>query len=150
VSRTLSASLDFDDLLVTILKTLRQVVDYDAAAIYLVDPATLALGLVSQVGYPAGSEDAFQLQVGQGIVGWVAQTGDPLIGPDVKRDPRYVAARPETRSELAAPLLVEGRTIGVFNLESDLDDAYHQGHLEIVRAFAAQAAVAVERARLTR
>src|SRR5204863_3173457 len=46
--------------------------------------------------------------------------------------------------------LVDGRTIGVFNLESDLDDAYHEGHLDIVRAFAAQAAVAVERARLTR
>ena len=150
VSRTLSASLDFDELVVTIFKSLRQVVDYDAAAIYLVNRTTLALELVSQVGYPEGSDDAFQLQVGQGIVGWVAKTGDALIVPEVKRDLRYVAARLETRSELAAPLAVEGRTIGVFNLESDLDDAYHEGHLEIVRAFAAQAAVAVERARLTR
>jgi serine phosphatase RsbU (regulator of sigma subunit) len=150
VSRTLSASLDFDELIDTIFRSLRQVVDFDAAAIYLVNRATLALELASEIGYPEGSDDAFQLQVGQGIVGWVAKTGEAVIVPDVKLDPRYVAARPETRSELAAPLVVEGHPIGVFNLESDLDDAYHEGHLEIVLAFAAQAAVAVQRARLTR
>jgi len=150
VSRTLSASVDFDELVETIFKSLRQVVDYDAAAIYLVNRSTLALELVSQIGYPEGSDEAFRLQVGQGIVGWVAKTGEALIAPDVKRDPRYVVARPETKSELAAPLQVQGRTVGVFNLESDLGDAYYEGHLELLRGFAAQAAVAVERARLTR
>ncbi len=150
VSRTLSTPLDLDEVIEAIFKSLHQVVDYDAAAIYLVNRSTLALGLVAQVGYPEGSSEAFQVQVGHGIVGWVAKTGDAVIVPDVKRDPRYVMARTETRSELAAPLMVEGRTIGVFNLESDLDDAYHEGHLDMVTAFAAQAAVAVERARLTR
>ncbi|MBI3539721.1 MAG: SpoIIE family protein phosphatase [Candidatus Eisenbacteria bacterium] len=129
VSSNLSGTLDLDGVIEAILKSLRQV--------------------VSQTGYPLGSDDAFRIQVGQGIVGWVAKTGEPLIVPDVKRDARYVAARPQTRSELAAPLIVEGRTIGVFNLENDLDDAYHEGHLELVTAFAAHAAIAVERARLT-
>jgi phosphoserine phosphatase RsbU/P len=150
ISRTLSAPLELDDVIEVILRSLRQVVDYDAAAIYLVrSEVTNELELVREIGYPAGSEDAFRLQMGQGIVGWVAKTSEAAIVPDVARDPRYVVARVETRSELAAPLVVEGRTIGVFNLESDLEDAYHEGHLEIVRAFAAQAAVAVERARLT-
>jgi GAF domain-containing protein len=81
---------------------------------------------------------------------FVAKTGEPLIVPDVRRDPRYVPARVETRSELAAPLRIEGRTIGVFNLESDLEDAYHEGHLEILRAFASHAATAIERARFAR
>jgi phosphoserine phosphatase RsbU/P len=150
VSKTLSAPLDLEAVIEAILASLRQVVNYDAAAIYLVNRATLALEMVREIGYPAGSNDAFDLQVGQGIVGWVAKTGEPLIVPDVKSDARYVAARLETRSELAAPLVLEGRTIGVFNLECDLEDAYHEGHLEMVSAFAAQAAVAVERARLTR
>ena len=125
-------------------------VDFDAVAIYLVNRHTLALELVHEIGYPEGSEEAFEVQVGQGIVGWVAKTGEPVIVPDVAQDSRYVEARTDTRSELAAPLTVEGRTIGVFNLESDLEDAYHEGHLEILRGFAAQAAVAVERAQLTR
>jgi phosphoserine phosphatase RsbU/P len=106
--------------------------------------------MVSELGYPEGSEHAFDLQIGQGIVGWVAKSGEPVIVPDVQRDPRYVAARLSTRSEIAAPLLAEGRVIGVFNLESDHLDLYHEGHLELLRAFAAQAALAVERARTAR
>lgn len=150
VATSLSATLDLDEVIDAILTSLRQVVNYDAAAIYLVNRATRALELVNEVGYPSGSEEAFGLMVGQGVVGWVAKTGEPAIVPDVHRDTRYVAARPQTRSELAAPLRVGGRTIGVFNLESDVADAYHDGHLELVTALAAHAAVAVERARLTR
>jgi sigma-B regulation protein RsbU (phosphoserine phosphatase) len=150
VSTSLSAIMDPDEAIQAILKSLRQVVNYDAAALYLVNKKTHALELVHEVGYPSGSESAFGLNVGQGIVGWVAKTGEPAIVPDVSRDPRYVLARPETRSELAAPLQVAGKTIGVFNLENDLPDAYHEGHLELVTALAAQAAVTVERARLTR
>jgi len=73
-----------------------------------------------------------------------------VIVPDVRHDVRYVAARATTRSELAAPLKVEGRTIGVFNLENDLEDFFHENHLELLTAFASHAAVAIERARLTR
>jgi serine phosphatase RsbU (regulator of sigma subunit) len=150
VGKTLAARLELDEVIEAILKSLRQVVDYDAGAIYLVDPGTQLLELVSDVGYPDGSDEAFSLQMGVGVVGWVAKSGQPVIVPDVTRDPRYVAARLETRSELAAPLQVEGRTIGVFNLESDLEDAYHEGHLEILATFASHAALAIERARLTR
>ena len=150
ITKALSTPLDLDEVIETIFKALRQVVQYDAAAIYLVNRNTLALEMVREVGYPGNSEHAFDLQVGQGIVGWVAKTGQPVIVPDVATDARYVSARPATRSELAAPMLLEGRTIGVFNLESDHDDAYHDGHLELLSAFAAQAAVAIERARLTR
>ena len=150
VTKTLSASLDLDEVIEAMFRALRQVVHFDAAAIYLVNRSTLALELVAEVGYPQGSERAFDLQVGQGIVGWVAKTGQPVIVPDVTSDPRYVAARSSTRSEVASPLLLERRTIGVFNLESDQDDAYHDGHLALLSVFASQAAVAIERARLTR
>ena len=150
VTTSLSAIMDLDEAIEAILKSLRQIVHYDAAAMYLVNKSTHALELVHEVGYPAGSEGAFGLNVGQGIVGWVAKTGEPAIVADVSHDTRYVLARPETKSELAAPLRVAGKTIGVFNLENDLPDAYHEGHLELVTALAAQAAVTVERARLTR
>jgi len=150
ISKTLSAPLELDEVIEAILRSLRQVVQYEAAAIHLVNRRTQALELVREVGYPEGSDEAFRLMVGEGIVGWVAKTGEPLIVPDVRRDPRYVSARAESRSELAAPLVLEGRTIGVFNVESDHLDAYHQGHLDLLAVFAAQAAVAIERARMTR
>ena len=150
ISKTLSAPLDLDEVLEAIFRSLRQVVRYAAAAIYLVNRSSQRLELVRDTGYPEGSDEAFRLSVGEGIVGWVAKTGEAVIVPDVRRDPRYVSARAETRSELAAPLVLEGRTIGVFNLESDREDAFHGGHLEMLAVFAAQAAVSIERARLTR
>jgi sigma-B regulation protein RsbU (phosphoserine phosphatase) len=150
INQALAAPFDLDEVLDEIFKSLRQVVDYAAAAIYLVHRRTRVLELARASGYPDGSDDAFQLQVGQGIVGWVAKTAEAVIVPDVRADSRYVAARPETRSEIAAPMIVGGRTVGVFNLESDFDDAYHDGHLELLAAFAAQAGVAVERARSAR
>jgi serine phosphatase RsbU (regulator of sigma subunit) len=150
ISKTLSAPLDLDEVLEAIFRSLRQVVRYDAAAIYLVSRSSQRLELVRDTGYPAGSDEAFRLSVGEGIVGWVAKTGEAVIVPDVRRDQRYVSARASTRSELAAPLVLEGRTIGVFNLESDREDAYHGGHLEMLAVFAAQAAVSIERTRLTR
>ena len=148
ITRALSAPFDLEEVIEVIFASLRQVVDYDAAAIYLVNRKTQVLEMVAHHGYPEGSDAAFDLQVGQGIVGWVAKHGEAVIVPDVRADRRYVAARPQTRSETAAPMIVDGRTVGVFNLESDLDDAYHEGHLELLGAFAAQAAVAVERARV--
>ena len=147
ITRTLSAPFDLEEVIEAIFKSLRQVIDYDAAAIYLVNRGTQILELVSDAGYPDGSEEAFKLNVGQGVVGWVAKTCEPVIVADVRSDPRYVAARLETRSEIATPMVIEGRTIGVFNLESDMLDAYHVGLLELLTAFASQAAVAVERAR---
>ncbi len=150
ISKTLSAPLDLDEVLEAIFRSLRQVVRYAAAAIYLVNRSSQRLELVREAGYPEGSDEAFRLSVGEGIVGWVAKTGEAVIVPDVRRDPRYVSARAETRSELAAPLVLEGRTIGVFNLESDREDAFHGGHLEMLAVFAAQAAVSIERTRLTR
>src|SRR5262249_4609910 len=150
VSRALSAPFDLEDVFEAVFKSLREVVAYDAAAIYLVDRKTQVLAAVASTGFPEGSDEAFHLQIGQGIIGWVAKNGEPLIVPDVKKDSRYVAARASTRNELAVPLIVQGRTIGVFNLERDVEDAYHEGHLELLMAFGAQAAVALERARLTR
>lgn len=147
VTRSLSSTFDLDEVMEAIFTSLRQVVDYDAAAIYLMNPLTQALEMASCSGYPEGCEDAFGLQVGQGIVGWVAKHGTPVIVPDVRSDSRYVTARAGTRSEIAAPMLFDGRVVGVFNLESDHDDTYHEGHLDLLSAFTAQAAVAVERAR---
>jgi serine phosphatase RsbU (regulator of sigma subunit) len=150
VAKTLSAPLDLDEVLSAIYESLRQVVQFDGVAVYLVNKRSQVLEAVSCIGFPEGSEEAFRLHVGVGLVGWVAKTGEGVIVSDVRNDPRYVVSRVSTRSEMAAPLILNDRTIGVFNLESDQVDAYHEGHLELLSAFATQAAIAVERARLTR
>jgi len=81
-------------------------------------------------------------------MGWVAKTGKGEIVPDVSQDPRYVVAKDNTKSELAAPLMSKRKVIGVFNLESERLNAYDEEDLLLLTAFASQAAVAVENALL--
>jgi sigma-B regulation protein RsbU (phosphoserine phosphatase) len=144
----LARTLDLTVLLNAILDFLHEIVPYDAAAIYLLGDAGLDVVNQSVRGYSAEALDVVHLKVGQGISGWVARTGQPAIVPVVAQDARYLPARAETRSEMVAPLKSGGRVIGVFNVESDHERAYTTRDLELLEAFAGQAAAALERARL--
>ncbi len=147
VGRALALPLDLTQTLEAIMDQLRRIVHYDAAAIYLLDRETHEVVSEASRGYPSHF-DQDTLKIGEGIVGWVAKTGESVTVADARADRRYFAARPETRSEIACPIVSRGRIIGVFNLENDDLDAYHEGHLEFLKTFASQAAAAIERARL--
>jgi sigma-B regulation protein RsbU (phosphoserine phosphatase) len=71
-----------------------------------------------------------------------------VIVPDVEKDPRYIEARHETKSEIVAPIITDQRTIGVFNLESDRVNTYDSEDMNLLTAFASHCAVAIERTRL--
>jgi sigma-B regulation protein RsbU (phosphoserine phosphatase) len=97
---------------------------------------------------PEAAEEKLHLKVGQGITGRVAETGQGIIVSDVTRNLDYIAFRPQTKSEMAAPLKVGDTVIGAFNLESDKAGAYGQHDLDLLNAFASLAAITIERARL--
>jgi GAF domain-containing protein len=141
----ISVSLDTGQLLEQILDLVFQVVRYDAAGIYLIDPDTQWINRQTIRGYEPHRDDAVRLKVGRGLIGWVAKTGREVIVPDVTKDPRYVNARDGTRSEMVAPLRVGAEVIGAFNVESDEPDAYGEEDMELLMTFASQAAVAIER-----
>jgi GAF domain-containing protein len=63
------------------------------------------------------------LRSGKGIIGHVIQTGEMVLAPDVRQDPRYVAGRATTRSEIAVPIVSEAGVIGCLNVESDREAA---------------------------
>ncbi len=144
----ISASLDTEKLLEQILDLVFQVVRYDAAGIYLVDKKTQWITRQTIRGYDPSRDEAVRLKVGSGLIGWVAKTGQGVVVPDVRSDPRYVNAREDTRSEMVAPIRIGSEVIGAFNLESDEPDAYEVEDMELLMAFAGQAAVAIERTRL--
>jgi GAF domain-containing protein len=91
-----------------------------------------------------------RLKVGQqGITGWVAATGEPLLVPDVSQEPRYIMiSGSKTRSELAVPLKTKDAIIGVLNVESDHLNAFDESDLAVLQSLAHQAAMAIENARL--
>ena len=88
------------------------------------------------------------IKLGEGLVGYAALHKEPVLVPDVSRDSRYINAVSDVRSELAIPLLLKDRCIGVFDLESPELDAFSKKHVELLTLLASQAAVAIENARL--
>jgi sigma-B regulation protein RsbU (phosphoserine phosphatase) len=86
--------------------------------------------------------------MGEGFLGTVAQTGQPIISPDVSQDPRYFRARDLTRSEMIAPIVSNDRVIGVFDLESDELNAYSEDDLAVLQLLTSQVAIIIEKVRL--
>src|SRR5207237_8577526 len=84
----------------------------------------------------------------EGIVGAAATLREPVLVPDVTADPRYLLVNPETRSELAIPMLHKGKIIGVLDLESAQLNAFNAEHVQTLSILAANLAVSLENARL--
>ncbi|MFX0046453.1 MAG: GAF domain-containing protein, partial [Candidatus Hermodarchaeota archaeon] len=88
------------------------------------------------------------LSLGQGISGWVAQTGQSVRLGDVRQDPRYYPVRENIRSELCVPLRYGDRILGVVNVETPTPDAYTGADERVLETVAAQMAVAIANAQL--
>ncbi len=126
--------------------------NYYAVSVHLVEGDTVRLnaGVVRSPAIEPMTWDR-PLRIGQeGIIGWVAATGRPLLVADVEADSRYLAIPelPLTRSELAVPLLLGGQVLGVLNAESDRVGAFDQTDLETMQALAGQLSIAITNARL--
>ena len=145
----LSMSIQLEDVFKSIVDALEKLISFNAIGIYILRQKGERIDELFSSGYQnAASPELLRLKAGKGLVGWVAKTGEPVIVPNVKQDTRYVAAREETMSELVVPLFFGTEVIGAFNLESDKLDAYSPSDLEMVTAFANQAALSITRARL--
>jgi sigma-B regulation protein RsbU (phosphoserine phosphatase) len=88
------------------------------------------------------------IPIGRGLVGAAVQTREAVLAADVKKDPRYILLNPETRSELAVPLIYKERVIGVLDLEHVKRNFFNEEHKRTITTLAAQIAIAIENARL--
>ena len=150
VGMFLNRKLALEEIIEVLLDQLQSVVPSDAAALYLLDPETSELSWFRHRGYKKGTEEQVNLKLGSGLVGWVAGTRTPLVVPDVTAEPRYVNARPSTRSEIVVPIESEGKILGVLNLEADQVGRFTSADLRVATAFANQAAISIERAQMIR
>ena len=158
ITKKISRSLDLQEVLNLVMDTLGSVVHYDAAGIYLLkcktpkpddvpNPACV-FHTEAVRGYDIDDLVELRLKMGEGIIGHVALTGEPVISPDVRTDPRYVNAREETRSEMVAPIISNEEVIGVFDLESDRLNAYTADDLQVLLLLASQVAIIIEKVML--
>ena len=149
----LSSTLKLDEVLADILNLLSKAVKFDAGGVFLVNPEKGEIDSIFTNGYGADKESQLALKIGQGLIGNVVKTGEPVIVPDVSKDTRYVSARVDTKSEIVVPMTLgenskDKKVIGVLNLESDKLYGFDRSDLSLVQAFALQAAISIERARL--
>ena len=152
ITKTISRSLDLDEVLKLVMDTLSSLIHYDAAGIYLISTDTKN-EYVFKSRAIRGYEVSFaliepRLKMGEGFIGYAAQTGKSLISPDVYKDERYFHARERTRSEMVAPIISNEKVIGVFDLESDHLDAYNEDDLSILQLLASQVAIIIDKVQL--
>ena len=149
VGRAVGSSLDVQAVLDSILDALSRVIPYDAAGVYLLRPGSLGIEALAARGYEPVYGDKVRLKLGEGLVGLSIKEGREFVVADTTKDPRYVEARPSVRSEVVVPLLTGEAVIGAFNIESDRLNAFTDDHVDLLSAFATQAAILIERARLS-
>jgi diguanylate cyclase (GGDEF)-like protein/PAS domain S-box-containing protein len=154
VGRRASAILDLDELLPYVAKTVQQSFGYYHVDIFLVDRVTGYVVFKASndpVTEKVWKEQDLRFKVGkEGMVGWVAHTGEPLLANDVSQEPHYLPDEllPETKSELVVPLKVEERVVGILDVESDKLNALDENDIFALQTLAGQIAIAIENARL--
>ncbi len=147
ISREFSSILDLNELLGKIASTMRDLVGYDAFSILLVDQEAKALRHRFSIRYDE-RVNIDNIPLGKGITGAAAESREIVRVHDTLKDPRYIASHPGIRSEVAAPLIVRDRVIGVMDLESNRVSHFTDDHLRSLAMLAPQIASSVENARL--
>jgi sigma-B regulation protein RsbU (phosphoserine phosphatase) len=150
VSERINSTLDLDELMVRIAEIVKRAIDYEVFAILLLNEKAQELRVRFSIGHPGELVRSLRIKVGEGIVGRAVQLRRSILVNDVQSDPAYIASLPSMRSELAVPLILKNRPIGVIDLEAPLPDFFNNSHVNLLELLAARMAMAIENARLYR
>ncbi len=148
IARELTSILNLDELLKRIAELLSRLIDYQMFSILLLDAAGEKLQHRFSLRFQENIHLKHDIALGRGVVGYAAQHKQAVLVPEVSKDPRYIPANPETRSELAVPLIYKDKVIGVLDLEHTRRGFFTDDHKRTVTTLAAQVAIAIENARL--
>ena len=148
VSREISSILDVEELLRRAAEVVKRVIDYQILSLMLYDEQQQIFRHRIDVKHGQRVQGKLRVAAAEGIVGAAATLRQPVVVPDVTADSRYLMVNPETRSELAIPLIHKGRVIGVLDLESPQLNYFTEDHVQTLSILAANFAVSIENARL--
>jgi sigma-B regulation protein RsbU (phosphoserine phosphatase) len=148
ISRDLTSILNLDQLLKRVGDLLVKIIDYQMFSILLLDENKEKLVHRFSVRFKENIQLKHDIPLGRGLVGAAAQLKQPILVPDVSKDPRYIKTNPETRSELCVPLIYKDSVIGVLDLEHTRRGYFTEEHVRTMSTLAAQIAIAVENATL--
>lgn len=153
ISRTVTSSLDLDEVLVATMRGIREILQVEAGSLILVDEETGELVFHKTLSPEHGWITGRTLLPGQGVVGHVVATGQPRLVNDVAQEPLF---QPEmyrdsgfaVRNLLCVPLIVRDRVIGAIEVINKLGGGFTPADLDLLQTMAGSVAVAVENAQL--
>jgi sigma-B regulation protein RsbU (phosphoserine phosphatase) len=147
LSQEFSSILDLDELLRKIATTTHSLVAFDAFSILLLDAEHKVLRHRFSERYDE-RVNLDNIPLGKGLTGAAAESREIVRVTDTLADHRYIASHPDIRSEIAVPLIVQDRVVGVMNLESERMGYFTEEHSRLLALLAPQIASSVENARL--
>ena len=148
ISRELTSILNVDELLQRIADLVTRIIDYQMFSILLLEKTRTVLQHRFSLRFKENVQLKHEIPLGVGLVGYAAQHAQAVLVPDVSKDPRYIQANPETRSELCIPLIYKDKVIGVLDIEHTRRGYFTEDHVRIMTTLAAQVAIAIENATL--
>ncbi|HXT73561.1 MAG TPA: GAF domain-containing SpoIIE family protein phosphatase [Candidatus Angelobacter sp.] len=148
IGQEINASLNLDEVLAHAAAQIKRLIDYEIFAVLLLDENAQELHFRFAIGHRQEVVENWRIPVGQGIIGAAASTGRPVRVSDVHKDPRYLNALDGVQSELAVPLVLQGRVVGVLDIESSQLDYFTRDQQNILMMLATRISSAIENARL--
>ena len=152
IGETILSSLDLDETLTAIMQRVNAVFQVEAGSLLLVENGSLIFRVT--LSPQAEIIRRHTLAMGQGIAGWVAEHGRPLLVPDAHADPRWYPdvdadSEFETKSILCVPMKAKDESIGVIEILNPLDGRqFTENDLNLLESIATSAVIAIENARL--
>ena len=148
VADVVNTTLDLDTTLRRVAELVRKVIDYEIFGILLLNEKTQELYFRFSVGHSREVAERVRIKLGEGVTGAAAERAEAVLVDDVANDPRYISAVPNVRSELAVPLIVKNRVIGVIDIESPQPNHFTEEHKRLLTLIASRMAIGIENARL--
>jgi GAF domain-containing protein len=153
VARVIAQVRKLNDLLPRIVKVISEQFDFYHTSIFLTDEAN-QYAILSAANSQGGKQmlaRKYRIKVGtQGIVGYVTATGTARIALDTDDDTKYLnnPDLPNTRSEMAVPLISGNKIIGSLDIQSEQPNAFTKEDVDVIQTLADQVSIAIENARL--
>ena len=148
VADVVNTSLDLDTTLRRVAEVIRKIIDFEIFAIMLLNDKTQELYIKFSIGHLPEVAERARIRVGEGVTGLAVERREAVLVNDVRTEAYYIDALPNVRSELAVPLIVKNKVIGLIDIESIQPNHFTEEHKHLLTLIASRVAVGVENARL--
>jgi GAF domain-containing protein len=150
ISKALNEESDPSVLFQLIIDRATGLLGASSGSVIRVDHTSGMLFIEAERGLGGAVKSAIRLRIGEGVTGWVAKEGVPLLVKDVREDPRYFEASPKVMCEMAVPIKWGSEVMGVINLDHHQVNGFQEEDLEMLVAFGHVAGVALRNANVLR